>query len=78
MVTTRIDPDAHLSTARRLVIGASFTHEYAIEAAALRAFQAHPERAMSAGAGDDAGRGAGLFFDYVTTRRDDAAHRSLL
>ena len=35
MVTSRIDPDVELSRARLLVLGAAFTHEYAIEAAAL-------------------------------------------
>lgn len=35
MVTSRLDPGVDLSTARRLLLGASFTHEYAIEAAAL-------------------------------------------
>jgi predicted GH43/DUF377 family glycosyl hydrolase len=35
MVTSRIDPDASLSDARELLLGASFTHEYSIEGAAL-------------------------------------------
>jgi predicted GH43/DUF377 family glycosyl hydrolase len=35
MVTSRIDPDVTLSTPRMLLLGASFTHEYAIEGAAL-------------------------------------------
>ena len=35
MVTSRIDPDVSLSKARRLLLGASFTHEYSIEGAAL-------------------------------------------
>ncbi|TML17584.1 MAG: glycosidase [Actinobacteria bacterium] len=35
MVTSRIDPDVSLSKARELLLGASFTHEYAIEGAAL-------------------------------------------
>jgi predicted GH43/DUF377 family glycosyl hydrolase len=35
MVTSRIDPDASLSAARELLLGAAFTHEYSIEGAAL-------------------------------------------
>lgn len=35
LVNVRVDPDAPLSRARRLLIGAAFTHEYSIEAAAL-------------------------------------------
>ncbi|MGH9132866.1 MAG: glycosidase [Ilumatobacteraceae bacterium] len=35
LITSRIDPDVSLSTSRRLLLGASFTHEYAIEGAAL-------------------------------------------
>lgn len=35
MVTSRIDSTIELSTARHLLLGASFTHEYAIEGAAL-------------------------------------------
>ena len=35
MVMSRVDPDVELSAARQLFLGASFTHEYAIEAAAL-------------------------------------------
>jgi predicted GH43/DUF377 family glycosyl hydrolase len=35
MVTSRIDPTVKLSKARRLLLGASFTHEYSIEGAAL-------------------------------------------
>jgi predicted GH43/DUF377 family glycosyl hydrolase len=35
MVTSRIDPTARLSKARQLLLGASFTHEYSIEGAAL-------------------------------------------
>jgi predicted GH43/DUF377 family glycosyl hydrolase len=35
MVTSRIDPNTSLSNSRRRLLGASFTHEYAIEGAAL-------------------------------------------
>ena len=35
MVTSRIDPTVSLSKARQLLLGASFTHEYSIEGAAL-------------------------------------------
>lgn len=35
MVMARLEPGAELSAARRLLLGASFTHEYSIEAAAL-------------------------------------------
>lgn len=35
MVNIRVDSDAPLSKARRLLIGAAFTHEYSIEGAAL-------------------------------------------
>jgi predicted GH43/DUF377 family glycosyl hydrolase len=35
MATTRLDPAFELSAARQLFLGASFTHEYAIEGAAL-------------------------------------------
>lgn len=35
LVTARLDPEAHLSTQRRRLLGASFTHEYSIEGAAL-------------------------------------------
>ncbi|MCU1503639.1 MAG: glycosidase, -protein [Ilumatobacteraceae bacterium] len=35
MITSRLDPDVEVSAARRLFLGASFTHEYAIEGAAL-------------------------------------------
>lgn len=35
MVTSRIDSGVEVSTSRRLLLGASFTHEYAIEGAAL-------------------------------------------
>ncbi len=35
MVSTSLAPDTALSRARRLLLGASFTHEYSIEAAAL-------------------------------------------
>jgi predicted GH43/DUF377 family glycosyl hydrolase len=35
MVNVRVDTDAPLSKARRLLIGAAFTHEYSIEGAAL-------------------------------------------
>ncbi len=35
IMMSRIDPDVTLSVARHLMLGASFTHEYAIEAAAL-------------------------------------------
>jgi predicted GH43/DUF377 family glycosyl hydrolase len=51
LVTQRIDPDVELSEARRLFLGASFTHEYAIEGAALCNPSAvlHPQQS-----GDDA------------------------
>ena len=44
MVTSRIDPSVEVSTSRRLLLGASFTHEYAIEGAALcnPSIVAHP------------------------------------
>jgi len=50
---------------------------------AVRAFQAAPARAIFGGwgQGDAAGRGAGMFLDYITARWDDEAHklvRSLL
>ncbi|MEO5840545.1 MAG: glycoside hydrolase family 130 protein [Acidimicrobiales bacterium] len=35
MVTSRIDPNISLSKSRQLLLGASFTHEYCIEGAAL-------------------------------------------
>ena len=35
IMMSRVDPEATLSVARRLMLGASFTHEYSIEAAAL-------------------------------------------
>lgn len=50
---------------------------------AVRAFQAAPARAIFGGwgQGDAAGRGAGMFLDYITARWDDEEHklvRSLL
>ena len=51
MVRSRIDPLVDLSPARLLLLGASFTHEYAIEGAALCNPSAvlHPEQDSSSG-----------------------------
>jgi predicted GH43/DUF377 family glycosyl hydrolase len=67
MITSRIDPDNALSTARRLLLGASFTHEYAIEGAALCNPSAvlHPHQ-------DDTGDGAFI----VSVRGIGEGHRS--
>ncbi len=49
LVSGRIDPSITVSTSRRLLLGASFTHEYAIEGAALcnPSIVAHPEQDTS-------------------------------
>jgi predicted GH43/DUF377 family glycosyl hydrolase len=50
LVTSRIDPVARVSEARTLLLGATFTHEYAIEGAALCNPSAvlHPEQPAAA------------------------------
>lgn len=52
MVTSRIDPAVVLSAARLLLLGAAFTHEYAIEGAALCNPSAvlHPHQDVGGGA----------------------------
>ena len=49
LVSGRIDPTITVSTSRRLLLGASFTHEYAIEGAALcnPSIVAHPQQDAS-------------------------------
>lgn len=51
-VSSHVNPDAHISTARRLLIGATFTHEYSIEGAAL----CNPSVVLLPGADADGGR----------------------
>ena len=48
-VSSHVHPDATMSDARRLLIGATFTHEYSIEGAAL----CNPSVVLLPGTGDD-------------------------
>lgn len=68
-VLSRLDPEITLSPERRLVLGACFTHEYAIEAAAL----CNPSIVLAPGATDD-GRGSAAF--VLSLRSIGEGHRS--
>ena len=65
----RLDPDIELSEARMLLLGATFTSEYAIEAAALcnPSIVAHP---------DQAGMAAGSLRFVMSVRGIGEGHRS--
>jgi predicted GH43/DUF377 family glycosyl hydrolase len=68
-IENRLPADAHLSDARWLLLGASFTHEYSIEAAALcnPSIVAHP---------DQRGVPAGSLRFVMTVRGIGEGHRS--
>lgn len=50
-ISNRLDPDVELSPERRLLLGATFTHEYSIEAASLcnPSMVEHPDQSSAAG-----------------------------
>jgi len=75
-IVARLDPVLPLSAERRLLLGACFTQEYAIEAAALcnPSIVVHPDQTDDAGrAGDPAGRGTRF---VLSVRGIGEGHRS--